>query len=82
MTKLKYKKERVRPPIPAKDLVTRAYVKRKIAKLKQAGGILSNVAFNSKQNKALPRDLRVQLERYQKEWDKALSEMPRWMVTN
>ncbi len=46
------------------------YIKKAdLLKLLRAGNLLSNIAYNLKQDKRYPEHIRKSLEEYQKEWD-------------
>jgi len=57
----------------------KAKVTKQLKPLLSAGGFLSNVAFNLKESDDIPKEARMLLERFQKEWDKARKELPKWM---
>lgn len=52
------------------------YIKRnKLEALLFAGSMLSNIAFNGKQDSRIPEDYKGSMGKYQREWDKARSEL-------
>lgn len=57
----------------------RTRIRRQLHAVLLAGEMLSNVAFNAKQNRGLDERYRRPLGELQPKWDAAVRALPRWM---
>ena len=61
------------------DKISKKYVKEMLEDLIFQGRCLASIAYEMKQRKEVPKDMRGVCEQYQKQWDLALSKLPKWM---